>query len=45
MPISKLLLILIPSDTEIEQMKFDIARAMLKADVLNEGLSLNTEES
>ena len=35
----------IPSDTEIEQMKFDIARAMLKADVLNEGLSLNAEES
>lgn len=35
----------LPPDTEINQMKFDIVRAMLKKDVLNEGLKLNTEEN
>ena len=34
----------IPSDTEISQMKFDIARAMLRKDELNEGLKLTVEE-
>lgn len=34
----------IPSDTEIAQMKFDIVRSMLKADVLNEGMALYKEE-
>lgn len=34
----------IPTTTEISQMKFDIARAVLRKDVLNEGLSLNVSE-
>ena len=34
----------IPDTTEISQMKFDIARAVLREDVLNEGLSLNVSE-
>ncbi len=34
----------IPSDTEINQMKFDIARAVLMKDELNEELKLTVEE-